>query len=143
MAWTAPKTWAPGEFGISSVEINTHVADNLQHLFDEFTNIRGIYKNHESVDLQSSWAEIDSLTLTTRHEALLLSLIGTFPPHSQVRYSIATNPTLIILTIGASARTVAKSWIIPSLTTGEHTVQIDAQGSGQILSLQIDLRELT
>ena len=147
MAWEEPRTWQPGEQGIPSHVMNQHSADNLQFLFDNYTNINGIYKDLDSVAIPSAsaYTEIVSLTLASRHEALLLTIIGNFPAGSLVQYRIDTNPDLEILNFAAATgySFVAKQWIIPSLVTGEHTVRIDAQGSGSILSFQADVRELT
>ena len=146
MVWEEPRTWEPGErnTGIDWGPIlNQHIAGNQQFLFDTYTDVRGQYKDLATVTLQSSWASIVNLTLTTRHEAILLTIVGQFPSGARVRYSIATNPTLEILNL-TKASSVAKQWIIPSLSAGqEYTVDIAGIGPGQVNSFQADIRELT
>ena len=146
MAWTSPRTWDPGlrHTGVEWAPIlNTEIADNLQFLFDTYTDVRGVYTDISSITLQSTWADIATLTFQTRHEAVLLTLVGSFPAGCQVRYLVDSNPNVQIIDTGGSAKSVAKQWIIPSLIAGSHAIQIEAQGTGTITSFQCDVRELT
>ena len=145
--WTEPRTWIGGERGIPASVMNTHIADNLQWLFDTYTGVRGAYKDITTwtIPSASQFTEIASLELDSRHEAILLTVVGNFPPGSELEYHIDTNPDLIILDFSSETnrKAVAKQWIIPSLVTGQHEVFLLAKGSGEIRSLQFDIRELT
>ena len=144
MAWVDPRTWVGGERAISSATLNQHIADNQQFLFDTYTNVRGVYRDvgAYAIPSASSWSEATALTLNSRHEAILLTIVGLFPAGCRVQYRIDTNPDLEILNL-SQARSVAKQWIIPSLMVGEHTVHIFMRGTGTVNSLQVDIRELT
>ena len=142
--WAEPRTWFGGERGVSSRIMNQHIADNLQFLFDTYTNVRGVYRDISSYAIPSNTAftEVTNLALTIRHEAILLTIVGQFPA-CQIQYRVDTNPDLVILNL-TQARSVAKQVIIPSLAKDtEHTVRIFAQGTGTITHLQADIRELT
>ena len=145
MTWTEPPEWEPG-LSLSGIDwaprLNAEIADNLQFLFDNFTNVRGVYQDIDSHTLQATWSDVATLTLNNRHEAILLTVIGAFPAGSQLRYIIDTNPPLTVID-ATEAKTLAKQFIIPALVPGSHAVQIQAQGSGAIRSLQLDIRELT
>ena len=147
--WTPPRTWIQGERGIPSSVINAQIPDNLQYIFDTFTNIKGVYHNVGDYTIPSgaTFTELSTIPIDTRVEALRLTIVGIFPARSQLEYHIDTNPDLIILDftqdIGDETHFVGKQWIIPSLLSGRHELHVLAKGDGIIRSLQIDLREWT
>lgn len=144
MAWEEPRTWDPGEV-VSSAIINQHVADNLQDIFDRYTDVRGQYKDISTFTLSSSWAEVASVAVDTRHEAMLLIIVGDFPAGTDVSYRIDDQLQRTEFLTTDTTKTASEVWseIIANLVTGLHTIAIDMRGSGTVNSLQIDLREIT
>ena len=152
MAWTAPRTWIPGEW-LSSDVWNRHIADNIQDIFDRYTNIRGVYKDIETTTLANVrlpnppiWVEVGSLSIDTRHEAVLLTVVAQSTAGFVMAYRVDAGADRVIFYQGGTPF-VAWQVIIPSLDVGVHSIKVDMQREGTrastINSLQIDVRELT
>jgi hypothetical protein len=79
MAWTTPKDWTTDEL-VTASDMNTHVRDNLNHLFSPPGDN---YECNESSDYSaapSSFADIDStnlaLTLTPSGDTVMIGFHG-------------------------------------------------------------------
>lgn len=141
MTYTTPRTWAPGERGITAEVFNVHIAQNLQDIFNRATNLSGTYKDIATVTVPSVRAEIARMSVNSRYGSLLLTIVGNWTGASTLYYNVVGVRSEEIFT-GAAGTEIAKQWIIPHLPTGLLNVIIQAQGAGQILSFQADVREL-
>ena len=145
MAWTRPRTWEPGE-QISSSVFNAHVAANLQDIFDRYTRLRGAYVDVGSTTVQGTWTEVGSLSLDTRHEAILLTVIGIFPQGFNFAYRVGATGERVQFYQVTDKLNVAWQQIIPSLTPGVNVIKLDMQATREnpvtFQGFQYDIREL-
>lgn len=81
MAWTTPKTWTSEP--LTSVDLNTYVRDNQNHLKDRLDSSAGKFVSADSNISTTSTAFVDvdaeklALTLTTHGGDVLLGFTGT------------------------------------------------------------------
>lgn len=62
MSWTTPRTWEPGEL-VTSSQLNTHLRDNLNALFDTSQKIRCLLKEGSGQSINNNVAT--AMTFTT------------------------------------------------------------------------------
>ena len=120
MVFTEPREWLAGERGISSKTLNEHIAANLQFLYDTFVNVRGEYRNIDSIDLDTN-AELTSLTINTRRRSVLLTSLFTVSSAGGISlsYQVGSEPDVIIRSFDAGAD-VAWMVNIPDLLPHPH-----------------------
>lgn len=80
MAWTSPKTWTSEP--LTSVDLNTYVRDNQNHLFDRIDSSASLIDSGASnySTTATDWVDVDprafALTLQTHGGDVLLGFIG-------------------------------------------------------------------
>ena len=140
MSWTAPKTWTSEP--LTSLDLNTYVRDNQNHLKDRLDNSasRIISALSTFSTTSTDWVDIDaqklSLTLTTHGGDVLLGYTGSVKNGKDGKYSyfnVAVDGVdrfagsgVSMLSIGGTQDTYRPKplsivVLIPDLSAGSHT----------------------
>jgi len=146
VAWTAPKTWSSEP--LTSLDLNSNVRDNLNHLKDRLDSSAGNFVSGQS-NLRTTateFVDVDTLnlalTLTTHGGDVLLGFTGTVQcskNSGSVYINVAVDDVdyvaddgIVRHVIGASNRHQPLSFVmlIPALSAGSHTFKLRWKASG-------------
>lgn len=143
MAWTAPKTWSSEP--LTSLDLNSNVRDNLNHLKDRLDSSAGKILSGESrlETTATEFVDVDalnlSLALTTHGGDVLLGFTGTVQcsqSTGSVFFNVAVDDVDYVADDGIIAHTIGTSYdfnraksmsfvmLIPGLSAGSHTFKL-------------------
>lgn len=141
MPWTAPKTWSSEP--LTSLDLNTNVRDNLNHLKDRLDSSAGAFVTGESSLATTSTAFVDvdalrlSLALTTHGGDVLLGFTGTVQcsqRNGSVFFNVAVDDVdyvadegIMRLRIDGATnfhKPLSFVMLIPGLSAGSHTFKL-------------------
>ena len=144
MGWTVPRTWEAGDFrgiGVPSELFNLHVPDNLQFIFDTFTDVRGKYKDMASAAVPGTEGEIVRMTLDTRFSSVNLTLVGVL--NGAVKLTARwTGGSEVLLDSSYTNTPIGKQWILSLADAGRQDIWVTGVGGGTIAQPQFDIKEL-
>ena len=148
MVFMEPREWESGErhTGIAWAPIFNQETANIQFLYDNFTGVRGKYVDAGDVALTVAWNRVASLSIVSRHEAVLLTVVGMFTAGAEMRWRLGSRTEKFLEVDTDRDYAIAKQVIIGNLTAGTISVAVDASmyvGRGWARDLQVDLREVT
>ena len=157
MAWTAPKTWSSEP--LTSLDLNSNVRDNLNHLKDRLDSSAGNFISGQSrlETTATEFVDVDavnlSLSLTTHGGDVLLGFTGTVQcskASGTVAFNVAVDDVdyvaddgIIRHTLGASFDTnrhkpLSFVMLIPGLSVGSHTFKLRWKaGSGNTAIIDV------
>ena len=157
MAWTAPKTWSSEP--LTSLDLNTNVRDNLNHLKDRLDNGDGGFISGDAFLQTSSnrFVDVDasklSLTLTTHGGDVLLGFTGTVQSpqaNGAAFFNVAVDGVDYVADDGIIRNTLSASsdhnrhkplsfvMMIPALSPGSHTFKLRWKaGAGHTVKMDV------
>ena len=143
MAWTAPKTWSSEP--LTSLDLNSNVRDNLNHLKDRLDSSAGSFISGESrlETTATEFVDVDALklalTLTTHGGDVLLGFTGSVQCSQNagsVYFNVAVDGVDYVADDGIVRNSIGSSYdfnrekpisfvmLIPDLSAGSHTFKL-------------------
>ena len=157
MAWTAPKTWSSEP--LTSLDLNSNVRDNLNHLKDRLDSSAGRFIHGESslATTATEFVDVDAvklkLELTTHGGDVLLGFTGAVTcsrANSTVFLNVAVDDVDYIADDGIVGHKIAGTYdenrhkplsfvmLIPGLSPGPHTFKLRWKtGGGNIGRMEV------
>ena len=157
MAWTAPKTWSSEP--LTSLDLNTNVRDNLNHLKDRLDNSAGSVISGATAlqTTETEFVDVDAtkltLTLTTHGGDVLLGFTGTVQcsqNSGSVYFNVAVDDVNYVVDDGIIRYQISHThdnnrrkplsfvMLIPGLNAGSHTFKLRWKvNSGNTASIDV------
>ena len=141
MAWTTPKTWSSEP--LTSLDLNTNVRDNLNHLKDRLDSSAGVFVSGATylTTTSNEFVDVDATnlahTLTTHGGDVLLGFTGTAQcsaNNGSVFFNVAVDDVdyvaddgIVRLRVGGEYnrhKPLSFVMLIPGLDAGSHTFRL-------------------